>query len=161
MELFGFPWSFSSIVDMWSHKYSSCNSTRKRCNLLLKSRCKLYDIAVLFGETPIKDGWNENICVALQLAYLVTSSHKHWTCNIGFHWPSSSWPSSQSSRIHATTSQRITLNRINLKTIYQRCFNFIHIGRHASKCTSEVFKTTSLNRALFVPTTTPWSSLSL
>ena len=113
MELFGFPWSFSSIVDMWSHKHSSCNSTRKRCNLLLKSRCKLYDIAVLFGETPIKDGWKGNICMASQLAYLVTSSHKHSTCNIGFHLPSSSWPSSQSSRIHATASQRIKLIRIN------------------------------------------------
>ena len=63
MELFGFPWSFSSIVDMWSHKHSTCNSTKRRCNLPLKSGCKLYHIAVLLGETPLKDGWNENIAL--------------------------------------------------------------------------------------------------
>ena len=45
--------------------------------------------------------------------------------------------------------------------IHVRVAMAIHNGKHASKCTSDVFNTTNLYRDVLSPTTTPWCSLFL
>ena len=52
----------------------------------------------------------KKFCFGTQFQFLRCESVEF--VEIGFLLPSSSWPSSQSSRIHATASQRITLIRI-------------------------------------------------